>query len=208
MNPRIKVCGVTDPEGVRACLDAGIDAIGFNLARGPRRIDPERASELAALLPPFTTAVALVMDQPAETALALARSARCTVLQLHGDEPPETADWLRRRLPVIKAMALRGDGDADRLRDYPCDALLLDAPAPAGIGGGTGQTWDWSRLAGLDLGGRPLVLAGGLRPDNAAAAVAVVRPWAVDVASGVESAPGRKDPAKVAAFAAAVRGGP
>ncbi len=208
MSPRIKVCGVTDPEGIRACLDAGIDAIGFNLARGPRRVEPAQAAELSSLLPPFVTAVALVMDQPAETALALARSARCTVLQLHGDEPPEIADWLRVRLPVIKALALRGEGDAARLRGYPCDALLIDAPAPAGIGGGTGQTWDWGRLAGLDLGGRPLVLAGGLKPENAAAAVAATRPWAVDVASGVESAPGRKDPVRVAAFAAAVRGVP
>jgi phosphoribosylanthranilate isomerase len=203
MSPRIKFCGFTRAEDVRAAVGLGIDAIGLNLARGPRRIDLARAAELARLLPPFITAVGLFVDAGEAEILAAVQAARLQAVQLHGDEAPELAAALRRRLPVLKAFRIAAAADLARVRGYPADAYLLDAAVP-GQHGGTGATWDWSLLAGIDLGA-PVVLAGGLRADTVAAAIAATSPWAVDVSSGIESAPGLKDAARMAAFAAAVR---
>jgi phosphoribosylanthranilate isomerase len=124
-------------------------------------------------------------------------------VQLHGDEPPELAERLRREVPVVKAARIANRDDLLRLRGYPADAFLLDA-AVAGSHGGTGAAWDHTLLADVDLGA-PVVLAGGLNPATVAAAIRAVRPYGVDAASGVESAPGIKDPARMAAFVAAVR---
>ncbi len=195
---RVKICGFTVAEDVRAAIACDVDAIGLNLARGPRRITVEQAASLAALVPPFIQAVALFVDADEATILAALAATRCTAVQLHGDEPPELAASLRRRLPVIKAFRIGSPADLDRVRGYPADAFLLDA-AVAGSHGGTGQAWDHAMLAGRDVG-VPLILAGGLHPGNVTAAMAEVRPYAVDTASGVESAPGRKDAAKMREF--------
>jgi len=200
---RIKICGLTRPEDVRAALAAGVDALGFNLARGPRRLDVEAARALVALVPPLVTAVALFVDADADTILAAVQRTRCAAVQLHGGEPPELADYLRARLPVIKAFAISDAASLTAVRGYPADAYLLDASVP-GQAGGTGVRWDHHLLAGLDLG-RPVVLAGGLTADNVAAAVRSARPWAVDTASGVESAPGIKDHQCMRRFVAACR---
>ncbi len=200
---RVKICGFTRESDVCAALDAGVDAVGLNLARGPRRIPLERAIPLAALVPPLVQAVALFVDADEMTILTALAMTRCTAVQLHGDEPPELAERLRRRVLVIKAFRIAGPADLDRVIGYPADAYLLDT-AVAGAHGGTGQSWDHGLLAGRDLGA-PIILAGGLHPGNVAAAVAVVRPWAVDTASGVESAPGVKDAAQMRAFIAAAR---
>lgn len=201
--PRIKFCGFTRPEDVRAAVALGVDAIGLNLARGPRRIDAAHARALADLLPPFVTAVALFVDQDEAAILEAMRATRCGAVQLHGAEAPELASRLRARFPVLKAFAISGAADLARVRGYPADAYLLDAAVP-GVAGGTGVAWDHALLAGQDLGA-PVVLAGGLRPGNVAGAVAAARPWAVDAASGIESAPGVKDAALMAAFVAAAR---
>lgn len=200
---RIKLCGFTRAEDVRAALALGVEAIGFNLARGPRRIEPDHAAALAALLPPGASGVLLFADADDDAILAAAARTRCAWVQLHGDEPPEQAERLRRRLRVIKAIRVAGPRDLELARDYPADALLLDACVPGQLGG-TGVAWDHGWLTGIDLG-RPLLLAGGLTPATVAAAVRATRPWGVDAASGVESAPGRKDAARMAAFVAAVR---
>jgi len=200
--PRIKFCGFTRGPDVLAAVALGVDAIGLNLARGPRRIEPAQAAGFARLLPPFVTAVALFVDQDESTILEAMRISRCTAVQLHGSEPPELAERLRARFPLLKAFAIASAADLARVRGYPADAYLLDAAVP-GVAGGSGVAWDHALLAGQDLGA-PLVLAGGLRPDTVAAAVAAVRPWAVDTASGIESSPGVKDAAKMAAFVSAV----
>lgn len=204
--PRIKLCGFTRPEDVRTALDLGVDLIGLNLARGPRRIDLDRAAALARLVPPGTQAVALFVDADEATILTALTRTRCTVVQLHGDEPPELAERLRARVPVIKAFRIGSAADLARLRGYPADAVLLDA-AVAGSHGGTGVAWDHRWLAGVALD-VPVFLAGGLHPGNVAAAARTVHPWAVDAASGVESAPGIKDPALMTAFVRALRGDP
>ncbi|HAT11206.1 MAG TPA: N-(5'-phosphoribosyl)anthranilate isomerase [Planctomycetes bacterium] len=198
---RVKICGFTRPEDVLAALDAGVDAIGLNLARGPRRISLDQAVALAALVPPMVQVVALFVDADEDAIQAALAATRCTVVQLHGDEPPELAERLRRRVPVIKAFRIAGRADLDRVAAYPADAVLLDAAVP-GVHGGSGRAWDHGLLAQTELR-QPVILAGGLGPDNVAAAIAATRPWAVDTASGVESAPGLKDAARMRAFVVA-----
>ncbi|MBN8524184.1 MAG: phosphoribosylanthranilate isomerase [Planctomycetes bacterium] len=200
---RVKICGFTRPQDVRDALDAGTDALGLNLARGPRRIGLDQAVALSALIPPLVQSVLLFVDADEESILAAAAATRCGAVQLHGDESPELASRLRRRLPVIKAFRIGSAADLDRVRGYPADAYLLDA-AVAGAHGGTGTAWDHGLLAGRDLGA-PVILAGGLRPGNVAAAIAAVRPWAVDTASGVESAPAIKDAELMRSFVRAAR---
>lgn len=202
--PRVKICGLTRPEDVRAAVAAGADAIGLNLARGPRRIGLDQAAALAALVPPPVCVVALLVDASEEAVLAAAAATRAGAVQLHGDEPPELASRIARRLPVIKAFRIASRADLDRARGYPADIHLFDA-AVAGQLGGTGRTWDVAWLAGAEPG-RPVMIAGGLTPANVAAAVAAAKPWAVDTASGVESSPGIKDAELMRAFVAAAKG--
>ncbi len=202
--PKIKFCGLTRAEDVLAAVVLGVDAIGFNLARGPRKISVEQAAELARLLPPFVVVVALLVDADEATIMAAVSALRAGAVQLHGVEPPELAARLRLRLPVIKAFNVTGPAVLAAAAAYPCDAVLLDAPAVAGSGG-TGASWDY-RQAAVGMGvGKPVLLAGGLKPDTVAAAIAAARPFAVDVSSGIESAPGVKDAEKMQRFVAAVR---
>lgn len=200
---KIKFCGFTRDEDVRAAVDLGVDAIGLNLARGPRKITVERAAGLARLIPPFVTAVALFVDADDLDILEAMRVTRCTAVQLHGNETPELAARLRTRFPVIKAFAVKDAASLAAVRGYPADAYLLDAAVP-GVAGGTGVAWDHHLLAGVAFD-RPVILAGGLNPQTVAPAVAATRPYGVDVASGIESAPGVKDMALMRAFVAACR---
>jgi phosphoribosylanthranilate isomerase len=201
--PRIKFCGFTRAEDVRAAIALGVDAIGLNLARGPRKISADHARDLVRLLPPFTTAVGLFVDASESEILSAVGNARLQAVQLHGDETPELAERLRRHVSVIKAFRIATAADLAGVRGYPADAYLLDA-AVTGQHGGTGVAWDWSLLKGTALGA-PIILAGGLRPDSVTAAIHATTPWAVDVSSGIESAPGIKDLARMAAFVASVR---
>jgi phosphoribosylanthranilate isomerase len=202
---RVKVCGFTRPADVRSALDAGVDAFGFNVARGPRRIEPAQAAELARLVPPGCTTIALFVDADEHSIEQIMGQTRCAVAQLHGDEPPELVERLSRRFPVIKAMRIRDAASFDQACAYTAaDALLLDAWSPHAHGG-TGTAFDHS-LVQTDRLPAPLILAGGLGPANVAEAVASVKPWMVDCASGVESAPGVKDAARMAALVHATRG--
>jgi len=204
MIPRIKFCGFTRAEDVRAAVTLGVDAVGLNLARGPRKISLDHARDLVRLLPPFTTAVGLFVDANEADMLAALRDLRLQAVQLHGDETPELAANMRRHVSVIKAFRITTAADLARIPGYPADAYLLDAAVP-GQHGGTGVAWDWSLLAGLDLGA-PIILAGGLHADSVAAAIRATTPWAVDVSSGIESSPGIKDTNRMAEFIARVRG--
>lgn len=199
---RIKICGLTRPEDVRAAVDAGADAIGFVFyPPSPRNLSFERAAELAALLPPFVTAVGLFVNPEPEWVAQACAAVPLQLLQFHGDETD--ADCARHGRPWIKAARVRPGVDlVEFCASHPgARGILLDAFVD-GYGGG-GKTFDWS-LIPPDLG-RPLILSGGLDPANVAEAVRRVRPWAVDVSSGVEAAKGIKDAAKIAAFIAGVR---
>lgn len=200
---KIKFCGFTRNDDVRAAVNLGVDAIGLNVARGPRKISVERAAELVRLIPPFITAVALFVDEDEIGILNVMRLTRCSVVQLHGNEPPELAERLSARFPVIKAFAVKDAGALSELRGYPADAYLLDAAVP-GVSGGTGMTWDHHLLAGVTFD-RPVILAGGLNPLTVASAIAATQPYGVDVASGIESSPGIKDVESMRRFVAACR---
>jgi len=201
MNPvRIKFCGLTRVADVQAALSLGVDAIGFNLARGPRRISVDTARDLARLVHPLVTSVALFADADEATILESMRLTRCQVVQLHGAEPWDLIERLQERFPVIKAETLRSRDDLTRLKGHPADALILDAP-----GGGSGHAWNYDLLEDGSLE-RPFILAGGLTPANVASAILRVNPMGVDVASGIEQVPAHKDPALMRAFVEAVRG--
>jgi phosphoribosylanthranilate isomerase len=211
---RVKVCGLTTVADALACAAAGVDWVGLNFhPASPRFIEPARAAEIVAALPPACTPVGLFVDRPPAFVLETAGRVGLRAVQLHGDEPVEDLAALTPRLTVVRAFRLSGAEAFDRMlldlrraADLGCPParVLVDAFAP-GQTGGTGRTIapDFlDRLAALP----GLILAGGLNPENVAGFVARVRPWMVDVASGVESSPGRKDPARVAAFIRAARG--
>lgn len=203
MHPRIKICGLTRPEDVRAVVAAGADAIGLNFHEpSPRSVDAETAARLCALLPPFVTSVGLFVDAPAARIEAVLARVPLQLLQFHGDEP--AADCERWGRPYLKALRMRDGLDVRAAAAAHPGAVgfLLDSYRP-GVPGGTGEVFDWGRIP-RDLG-RPLVLAGGLHAGNVGEAIRTVRPWAVDTSGGVERAKGVKDAETIRAFVDAVR---
>jgi phosphoribosylanthranilate isomerase len=195
---RVKICGITRPEDAAWAAACGADAIGLVFyPQSPRAVDTGRAREVAAALPPFVTVVALFVDpEPAFVRRVLAE-VPVDLLQFHGDEPPEACAAPGR--PYIKAVAMRDGVDLHAVaRRYASARGLLVDSFREGVRGGTGVTFDWSRIP-PDLG-KPVILAGGLGPENVVEAVRRVRPYAVDVSGGVEASRGVKDPARVAAF--------
>lgn len=199
---RIKLCGITGPEDAFLAVQAGADALGFNFVPGtPRCVAPEIAGAIIAGLPPFVATVGVFLNQPLEEVLRSAAVAGVGAVQLHGTEG---ADFARRiPLKVIKTIAVSDRDSLAAMSGYPAHAFLLDSHRP-GSAGGTGQTFPWD-LAREARRYAPILLAGGLNPENVGEAVRRVRPYAVDVASGVERRPGVKDPQKVRDFVAAVR---
>ena len=200
----VKVCGLTTPADAQAVAALGVWGIGVVFAAGsPRRVDAATAAAVLAGVPAGVARVGVFVGATADEMAATARTAGLTHLQVHGDADPVAA---RRAsgLPVIQGFSVEGPEAVGRARASAADMVLLDA-AVAGLHGGTGTTFDWSLLEGGALG-RPFILAGGLRPANVAGALARLSPVIVDVSSGVESSPGRKDPERVRAFVDAVAG--
>jgi phosphoribosylanthranilate isomerase len=200
---RIKCCGMTRVEDALLAAQLGADAIGVVMtAHSKRQVSLEQAKTIVDAMPPFVTTVVLCMDDDAGFVQEIIDTVRPSLLQFHGAESDE---WCRQfGHPYLKAIAM-GEGAAAlyQLHDHPHAAgLLLDGHG-LGEAGGSGKVFDWS-LMPRDLK-QPLILAGGLTPANVGEAIRVARPWAVDVASGIESAPGIKDPAKLRDFIAAVR---
>ncbi|MCG6656299.1 phosphoribosylanthranilate isomerase [Halomonas campisalis] len=199
---RIKICGLTREADVDAAVAAGADALGFVLWPGSKRaVDEARLAELSARVPAFVTRVGLFVDQ--EPALIERCARHLDLLQFHGDEAPAFCAGFSR--PWIKALRMREGLDLHAAAEAyrGAGALLLDAYRP-GVPGGTGETFDWSRIP--ENLAKAVILAGGLRSENVADAIATVHPFAVDVSGGVEAAPGRKDAERLEAFIAAVRG--
>ncbi len=201
----VKVCGITNLEDGLAAVEAGADVLGFNFyARSPRYVTPEAARRVIDALPAGVTCVGVFVNESREEVGRVARAARLDAVQLHGDETPEFCEALRG-VETIKALRVGPAFTVESARRFRTDALLLDAYV-ADEYGGTGHTFDW-RLAALTREAVPrLYLAGGLKPDNVAAAVSAVRPHAVDVCSGVETSPGRKSLDLMRRFVEQVRG--
>ncbi|MDW8307788.1 MAG: phosphoribosylanthranilate isomerase [Verrucomicrobiales bacterium] len=203
MSVKVKICGITNLADARAALDAGADMLGFVFYEtSPRFVPVEAAAAIIRELPSHAVKVGVFVN-PAE-ALVTRAIIECglNLLQFHGDEPPEFCTQFG--LMSVKAFRLRDARSLESLPRYPTDAWLLDTFVPGQLGG-TGRTFNWELAIEAQKLGKPIFLAGGLTPENVAEAVARVRPFAVDVSSGVEVAPGRKDHAKVRAFVAAAK---
>ncbi len=199
----VKICGLTTLDDAVRCVELGADAIGLNFWSGsPRCTDKETARRIVEALRDRAETVGIFVDFDLAGIRAMLHETGIAWAQMHGDEPPELVGALLPR--AYKAIGVRDGSAIEQARRYPGEHLLLDASVP-GMPGGTGRTFDWS-IASEVAKERKLTLAGGLTPTNVAEAVRIVKPFRVDVASGVESAPGRKDPALVAAFIEAAKG--
>jgi phosphoribosylanthranilate isomerase len=205
MPTRVKICGITTWEDARLSADLGASALGFNFfPSSPRAISPADAWNIIRRLPPFVEAVGVFVNWPPVVVDALARALRLGSVQLHGAESPDEVAELGRRHRVIKAVQVGRKFRVAALSRYRrADAILLDG-FKRGLHGGTGRTLDWNLASGARGYGR-IILAGGLTPENIAEAIQVARPYAVDIASGVEAHPGKKDPVRLRALFAAVQ---
>jgi phosphoribosylanthranilate isomerase len=195
---RIKVCGITNIEDALAAQALGADAIGMVFAESPRRVEKEQAREIVQALPPFVHLIGVFVDEEKSVIEDIADFCRLTVLQFHGSESPEYCAGFGRL--VIKAFRISQREDIERLKPYQgkVSAFLLDTYHPV-FAGGTGQAFDWDMAKEAGKIG-PIILAGGLNPDNIEAAIRAVKPYAVDVSSGVEMTPGKKDHDKMRLF--------
>jgi len=205
MHPRIKICGLTRPEDAVEAARLGADAIGLVFyEKSPRRVTLEQARAVADALPPFVSVVALFVNPSVREVEAVLKAVPVDVLQFHGEETPEFCRQFAR--PYLKAVRVKPGVDlVEWAKNYHDARGLLADAFVEGTHGGTGATFDWALLpAGLGI---PLILSGGLNPDNVADAVRIVKPAAVDVSSGVEASKGIKDAAKMAAFIAGVTNG-
>ena len=204
MSLRVKICGITSADDARLCVEAGADALGFIFVPGtPRFVTPARAAAVIAELPPFVTPVGIFWDHAPGHVKAVAEECGLAALQFHGDEPAE--DLAQHRLPTIKTIKVDAEGDLAAIDRYAAgQTFLLDSAARWSEGEARAPiSWELARRA--VSAGRRIILAAGLTPETVETAIRIVRPFAVDVNSGVEARPGLKDPDKVRRFVAAAR---
>lgn len=195
----VKICGITTAEDALLAAGLGADAVGMIFAASQRRINGEEARDIVRRLPPEVLSVGVFRNESPERVVETVNTIGLRAVQLHGQETPEDTRWIGERVPaVIKAFSIQ-DPMLQSGADYGPHRLLVDSPIP-----GSGEVFDWTELAHA-AGGRPYILAGGLDPTNVTEAIEMLGPWGVDVATGVESSPGHKDPAKVRRFIAAAR---
>ena len=195
----VKICGTTSEADALLAVAMGADAIGFIFAPSPRQIAPGVASDIAKRLPSEVMTVGVFRDEAPSRVVEIVNTVGLRAAQLHGHETADDSRWVRARVPLLIKAFPGGDPELARATSYGADAVMVDSASP-----GSGQVFDWSLADGVPDGMR-LVLAGGLDPDNVGEAIARVHPWGVDVATGVESAPGRKDPLRLRAFVAAAK---
>ncbi len=202
---KVKICGITNLKDARRAVEAGADFLGFNFYPGsPRCVTPAAARRIVQRLPKGTAFVGVFVNEPTDKMLAIARRVGLRYLQLHGEESPETVSRLGRTLPVIKAIRVRNSFRTAQLRQFKHGAAFLLDGFHSSQRGGTGKTFDWEIARRANHAGH-IFLAGGLNPENIGEAIRVAQPYAVDVCSGVEAKPGKKDPALIASFMQAVR---
>jgi phosphoribosylanthranilate isomerase len=203
MSVKVKICGITSVASGLAAAEAGADLVGLMFyEKSPRHISLETAAEISRALPPYVLKAGVFVNPSEETVVEAIARCGLNLLQFHGDETPEFC--MQFGLMSMKAFRIRNAASLAALPEYPTAAYLLDAFSPEALGG-TGEKFNWDLAVEAKKFGKPVFLAGGLTPGNVAKAVKKVQPFAVDVSSGVESAPGRKDAAKVRAFIAAAK---
>lgn len=204
---KVKICGITNAADARRACEAGADFLGFNFyPRSPRYIAPAKARAIVARLPTNVASVGIFVNEQEADLVHIAKTVGLKCVQLHGDETPAAVSRLRRALPavkIIKAIRVRKRFRTLQSARFRASAILLDG-FDARSRGGTGKTFDWSLVAGAN-GHTQIFLAGGLTPGNVADAIEAVRPYAIDVCSGVESSPGKKDFAKIKMLMEAVK---
>lgn len=200
---RVKICGITTLDDALAAVDAGADALGFVFVPdSPRAVTPQRVAGIVSRTPPFVQTVGLFVDEDPERVNWIADFCGLDLVQLHGSEDPDYCHEIRRR--IVKAIRVRDRRSLEGVGRYPVAGILCDAWSDTAAGG-TGRTFDWGILRDLAID-RPLILAGGLTPDNVVSAVETVRPWGVDVSSGVETSPGVKDHDLIRRFVSLAKG--
>lgn len=195
----MKVCGTTSEEDALVAVAMGADAVGFIFAPSPRQVAPAKVAAIIGRLPPEVVTVGVFRDSAPEQVVKVVNGLGLKAAQLHGRETPAQVQWVVERVPLVINAFPAGSSAIRRAGEYGAQIVMLDAPSP-----GSGQVFDWSLVDGVPPGSR-LLLAGGLTPENVADAVAQARPWGVDVCTGVESEPGRKDARKLRAFVAAAK---
>lgn len=195
----VKICGITNEEDALLAAALGADAVGFVFAPSSRQIAPVLAYDIVRRLPPEILSIGVFRNESVKRVVEICHRLGLRGAQLHGHETAEDTRWVSARVPVVIKAFAAGDPALDNVDDYGADAVLIDSPMP-----GSGQVFDWSLAEGAPTN-RRVILAGGLNAQNVGDAIARVQPWGVDVASGVEDAPGRKDPVRLRAFIAAAR---
>jgi phosphoribosylanthranilate isomerase len=192
----VKICGITSEEDALLAVAMGADAVGFVFAPSPRQVQPSVAADIVKRLPPEILTVGVFRDEAPARVAQVVHGAGLVAAQLHGSEPPAVVQEVAASVRFVIKGFRAGSAAVRSAKSYGADCVLIDADRP-----GSGELFDWSLAAEVPDGMR-LMLAGGLTPDNVADAVASIRPWAVDVSTGVEASPGRKDPVKLRAFVA------
>ncbi len=188
---RVKVCGITNLKDAEAACRLGADALGFVFAKSPRRIDVSKARSISSKMPPYVSLIGVFVDEDIRKLLRIAKICRLDCVQLHGSESINYCKQLKKYYKIVKAVRIGEKRYLDGLSGYDVDAFLLDTYRP-GKAGGTGEMFDWNLALRVKKLGRPVILSGGLKPGNVRGAIGKVKPYAVDVSSGVESSPGRK----------------
>ena len=203
MGTRVKICGITNLADAQAAVEAGADALGFNFyEKSPRHVSVKTAAEISKQIPPFIMRAGVFVNADEDLVTRAIGECGLSLLQFHGDEPPEFCAQFG--LMSMKDFRIRDENSLEELPKFQTDAYLLDAYS-SDARGGTGEKFNWDLAIEAQKFGKPVFLAGGLTPENVADAVRTVRPFGVDVSSGVESSPGKKEHAKIRAFIAAVR---
>ena len=201
---RIKICGITNREDALKAAELGADALGFIFYTASRRyIDPEEASKIIKKLPPFITTVGVFVNPSLDEINSVKQKTGIDVVQLHGDESPEFCMMIPHKL--IKAIRIKAKIDRDEVELYPVQAILFDTHSEGNYGG-TGKSFNWDILRNLDVS-KNIILSGGLTPENVSQALEVVKPYGVDVSTGVEDSPGKKNHMKLREFIEAVKNG-
>lgn len=190
----VKICGVTNEEDALLAVALGADAVGFIFAPSPRQIAVQKVHDITRRLPPEILTVGVFRDEHPTRVVEMVHAAGLKAAQLHGHESPADVETVSRHVRTVIKAVTAGSVDASRADSFGASLVLLDAPAP-----GSGKVFDW-RLAGEVPSGVPIILAGGLDPENVASGIEIVDPWGVDVSSGVEREPGHKDPVKLRRF--------
>ena len=195
---RLKICGITNKEDAIIVANLGADALGFVFAESKRKIIPEKAKEIIKILPPFITTVGIFMDTPLTEVIEISEFTSIDAVQLHGNETPEYCEKIKRK--IIKSILITASDTKEsllsKMENYSVSAFILDP------GKGSGKTFEWDIAKGIK---KPLIIAGGLNPDNVKRVIRILHPYGVDVSSGVEKDYGKKDTEKVEKFIAEVR---